>query len=32
MAPEPLGRPGDDSWYCEGCGTAWSLDLTRRVP
>lgn len=29
MAPMPAGEPGDDSYYCEGCGTPWSLDLTR---
>lgn len=31
MAPEPAGEPGVDSFYCEGCGQAWSLDLSRRV-
>lgn len=31
MAPSPAGEAGDDSWYCEGCGTAWSLDLSRKV-
>lgn len=31
MAPAPKGQPGDDSYYCEGCGQAWSLDLARKV-
>lgn len=31
MPPSPVGEAGDDSWYCEGCGAAWSLDLSRRV-
>lgn len=32
MPPAPAGEPGDDSHYCEGCGAAWSLDLSRRLP
>ena len=24
--PAPAGEAGDDSYYCEGCGKAWSLD------
>jgi len=31
IPPEPLGTPGDDSWYCDRCGQSWSLDLTTRV-
>lgn len=27
MDPAPVGQPGDDSFYCEGCGKAWSLNL-----
>jgi hypothetical protein len=35
MAPAAYGH-GDgehswDTWHCEGCGQAWSLDLSRRV-
>lgn len=26
-APSPKGQAGDDSYYCEGCGRAWSLDV-----
>ena len=32
MPPGPAGQPGDDSYYCEGCGRAWSLDLQRVKP
>lgn len=31
VAPNPPGEPGDDSYYCEHCGTPWSLDLSREV-
>lgn len=31
LPPEPKGTPGDDTWYCEGCGAAWMLDLQRRA-
>lgn len=31
MPPEPEGTPGDDSYYCEGCGKPWSLDLSREL-
>lgn len=24
MAPAPDGEPGDDTWYCEGCGRPWN--------
>jgi len=33
MAPAPAGHPGDDSYYCEGCGKAWALDyITTPAP
>lgn len=31
MHPEPKGYPGDDSFYCQGCGRPWSLDLKREL-
>jgi hypothetical protein len=31
MAPNPIGEPGDDSYYCEHCGTPWSLDLSKEM-
>lgn len=31
MGPAPAGQPGDDSFYCEGCGSAWSLTELRPV-
>lgn len=31
MAPCAPGLAGDDSWYCPGCGQAWTLDLTTRT-
>lgn len=27
MAPAPAGHAGDDSYYCEGCGKAWSREV-----
>lgn len=27
MEPAQAGTPGDDSYYCEGCGRAWDIDL-----
>jgi hypothetical protein len=31
MPPAPRGEAGDDSHYCEPCGDAWALDLSRKV-
>jgi hypothetical protein len=31
MPPTEPGQPGDDSYYCEGCGLAWDLDLREVV-
>jgi predicted RNA-binding Zn-ribbon protein involved in translation (DUF1610 family) len=31
MAPTEVGEPGDNSYYCEGCGRAWTLDLKRQT-
>lgn len=30
MDPSPVGEAGDDSYYCEGCGSAWNIEAVEK--